>query len=195
MWWTTRQQNISNNFSPTRVQVATCGATQQKGEHGRTSDTNVQKCIHRVTSHNGHFPIQLWDKLTGQVQDTLNLMRASRVNPTILVYKTLNRPYDWNRYPLAPLGCKATVYEDGNTRGSWTSIGVDGWYLGPSKDHYRCALYLIPKTRAYRTSGSTEFFPQHCQLPCLTPKQNFRALAEEMTEAINMDDIPQQSGP
>jgi hypothetical protein len=136
-----------------------------------------------------NFPIQLWDKFTRQVQDTLNLMRTSRVNPNILAYSALKGSYDGNRYPLAPLGCKAAVYEDGNTHGFWASRGVNGWYLGPSKDHYRCNLYFIPKTRAYRTSGSTELFPQHCQLPCLTPKQRFCALAEKITEAINMDDM------
>jgi hypothetical protein len=51
------------------------------------------------------FPLQLWDRLTPQVRDTLNLMQASRINPEILAYKALNGPYDWNRYPLAPLSC------------------------------------------------------------------------------------------
>ncbi len=77
------------------------------------------------------FPLQLWDRLTPQVRDTLNLMRASRINPEILPYEALNGPYDWNRYPLAPLGCKAIVYEDGDTRGLWASRGIDEWYLGP----------------------------------------------------------------
>jgi hypothetical protein len=31
------------------------------------------------------FPLQLWDKLAPQVQDTLNLLRASRINPNISV--------------------------------------------------------------------------------------------------------------
>ena len=84
---------------------------------------------------------------------------------------------------MAPLGCKAVVYEDGNTRGRWASRGVDGWYLGPSMDHYRRDLYYIPETRAYRISGSTELFPQHCQLPNLTPHQHFCALTDELTDA------------
>ncbi len=126
------------------------------------------------------FPLQLWDRITPQVRDTLNLMRASPINPAILTYEALNGPYDWNRYPLALLGCKAIVYKDGDTRGSWVSRGIDGWYLGPSKDHYRCALYYIPKTRAYCISGSTELFPQHCQLPKLTADQHFRALTDEL---------------
>jgi hypothetical protein len=109
-------------------------------------------------------------------------MRASRINPNISAYEALNGLYDWNQYPLAPLGCKAIIYKDGDTRGSWASWGIDGWYLGPSKDHCRCTLYYIPETRAYHISGLTELFPQHCQLPNLTPNQHFCALTEELAE-------------
>ena len=116
-------------------------------------------------------------------------MRVSRIDPTLSAYEAVNIPNDLNQYPLAPLGYKSVVYKDGDTRGSWASRGVDNWYLGPLKDHYRCDLYFIPKTRAYQISGSTKLFPQHCQLLCLTPKQHFRALAEEMMEAKNMDDM------
>ena len=132
------------------------------------------------------FPIQLWDRLTPQVQTCLNLMRKSRLDPLKSAYETMYGPYDWNRYPLAPLGCKAVIYEDGDTRGSWASCGVDGWYLGPSIDHYRCDLYYIPETRAYRISGSSELFPQHCQLPNLSPTQHLRALTEELTDATTI---------
>jgi hypothetical protein len=112
------------------------------------------------------------------------MMRASRVDPTKLAYEVMNGPYDWNRYPLAPLGCKAVVYEDGDMGGLRASRGVDGWYLGPSKDHYICNLYFIPETRVYRISGSTELFPQHCQILCLAKQQQFWALMEELAKAV-----------
>jgi hypothetical protein len=50
-------------------------------------------------------------------------------------------------------------------------------------DHYRCDLYFIPKTRAYRISGSTELFPQHCQLPNLSPHQHLRALTDKLAKS------------
>jgi hypothetical protein len=56
------------------------------------------------------FPLQLWDKLSLQVQNTLNLAQASRINPNILAYEALNGPYNWDRYPLTPPGCKAIIY-------------------------------------------------------------------------------------
>jgi hypothetical protein len=135
-----------------------------------------------LATTDSNFPLQLWDKLTPQVQDTLNLLRALRVDPTKSAYEILNSPYDWNRYPLAPLGCKAVVYEDSDTRGLWASRGVDAFYLGPAMDHYRCDHYYIPDTQAYRISGSSKLFPQHCQLPPLTPHQHLRALTKELTD-------------
>jgi hypothetical protein len=132
------------------------------------------------------FPIQLWEKLAPQVQDTLTLLRASRINPAISAYKILNGPYDWNRYPLAPCGCKAVVYKDGDTRGSWASRGMGGWYLGPSQDHYKCDLYYIPEMRVYWIFGSTELFPQHCQVPNLTAHQHLWALTNKLAENTTM---------
>ncbi len=97
----------------------------------RAIQTFKDAFIAALATSDSNFPLQLWDKIIPQVQDMLNMMRASRVDPTRSAYEVLNGPYDWNWYPLAPLGCKAVVYEDGYTHGSWTSRGVDGWYLGP----------------------------------------------------------------
>jgi hypothetical protein len=70
-----------------------------------------------ATTNNG-FPLQLWDELAPQVQDTLNLLRRSRKNPEISAYEALNGPYDWNWYPLAPPGCKAIIYKVPTVQGS-----------------------------------------------------------------------------
>jgi hypothetical protein len=34
----------------------------------------------------GDFPLQLWDELTPQVINTLNMMHVSRIDPSKLVY-------------------------------------------------------------------------------------------------------------
>ncbi len=152
---------------------------------------NVAECVIQtfkaafiaaLATMDSNFSLQLWDRLNLQVQDTLNLLRASWIDPTKSAYEILNGQYDWNRYPLAPHGCKAVVYEDGDTRGLWESRSVDAFYLGPAIDHYQCDHYYIPKTWAYRISGSSELFPRHCQLPLLTPHQHLRALTDELTD-------------
>ncbi len=55
------------------------------------------------------------------------MLQALQIDPTVLAYKILNGPYDWNGYPLALLGCKAVVYKDGDTHSSWASQGVDAF--------------------------------------------------------------------
>jgi hypothetical protein len=71
------------------------------------------------------FLLQLWDKLAPQVQDTLNLLRASQINPNVLAYEALNGPYNQDCYPLAPPGCKAVIYKAPAVCGSWASRGTD----------------------------------------------------------------------
>jgi hypothetical protein len=48
--------------------------------------------IAALTTTDSEFPLQLWDRLTPQVRDTFNLMRASHINPSILAYEALNGP-------------------------------------------------------------------------------------------------------
>ncbi len=112
-----------------------------------------------------NFPIQLWDKLAPQMQDFINLLQQSRIHPNISTYKTLKGSYDWNRYPMAPPGTKASIYKDTETHTSWASHVLDAWLLGPSKNQYRCHLYFVPKTSGYRIFGSSSLFPQHCITP------------------------------
>jgi hypothetical protein len=48
-----------------------------------------------------NFPLQLWDQLAPQVQDTLKLLRPSRINSNISAYEALNGPY-LEPLPLSP---------------------------------------------------------------------------------------------
>ena len=40
------------------------------------------------------FPIQLWDTMVPQVQDAINLVHRSRINPKNSAYEALEGPYD-----------------------------------------------------------------------------------------------------
>jgi hypothetical protein len=130
------------------------------------------------------FPLQLWDHMAEQAQDTLNLLRTSRHDPTKSAYEQLNGPYDFNKWPMAPPGTKAVIWESPTTRQSWAPRGIDAWYLGPSKDHYRLYKFYYPETQAIRVNGSAQFFPQHCKLPTLNPTQHADAVADELFESL-----------
>ncbi len=46
--------------------------------------------IAALTTTDSDFPLQLRDRLTPQVKDTLNMLRAPRVDPTKPAYEILN---------------------------------------------------------------------------------------------------------
>jgi hypothetical protein len=52
--------------------------------------------IAALTTTDSDFPLQLWDHLTPQVKDTLNMLRALCEDPTKSAYEILNSVYDWN---------------------------------------------------------------------------------------------------
>jgi hypothetical protein len=130
------------------------------------------------------FPLQLWDHLTEQAQDTLNLLRTSRHDPTKSAYEQLHGEYDFNKWPMAPPGTKAVIWENPTSRQSWAPRGIDAWYIGPSKDHYRVYKFYCPETKAIRINGSAQFFPQHCKLPTLSPTQHAKFVADELFESL-----------
>ena len=57
------------------------------------------------------FPMQLWDRLLPQTEITLNLLRRSNATPKVSAYAHLSGPFNYNKMPLAPMGCGTQVHE------------------------------------------------------------------------------------
>jgi hypothetical protein len=62
----------------------------------RAIQTFKYQFIGAFGTNNVDFPIQLWDKLAPQVQDSINLLRGSQIDPTKLAYELLEGPCVWN---------------------------------------------------------------------------------------------------
>jgi hypothetical protein len=62
----------------------------------RAIQTFKDAFIAALATTNVNLPLKLWDKLTPQVQNCLNLMRCSRIDPSKSADKTMNGPYNWN---------------------------------------------------------------------------------------------------
>ena len=111
------------------------------------------------------FPLYLWDRLIPQAKITINLLRASRINPKLSGYSQLYGFFDFNRTPLAPPGTRIVVHEKPANRGTWAPHGVDAWYVGPALEHYRCYNTYIWSTKAERISDTVEWFPHQVKMP------------------------------
>ena len=52
------------------------------------------------------FPSVVWDKLIRQSQDSLNMLRTSRVHPQLSAFHVLEGQHDFNRVPFGPPGTR-----------------------------------------------------------------------------------------
>ena len=71
------------------------------------------------------FPPTLWERLLPQAEVKINLLRQSNATPNVSAYAHLSGPFDYNKMPLAPMGCEAQVHEKTDKYGTWAYDSVD----------------------------------------------------------------------
>ena len=96
------------------------------------------------------FPWSLWDRLLPQTETTLNLLRQSNATPNVSAYAHLYGNFDYNRMPLAPMGCPCQVHVKPDDRKTWDFHSQKGHYLFTSGDHYRTHNNFMRDTKAKR---------------------------------------------
>jgi hypothetical protein len=82
------------------------------------------------------FPMNLWDRILPQAVMTLNMLRASRINPKLSAATHIFGQHYFSRAPLAPPGTRIIARETPGKRKTWAPHGQDGWYIGPALEHY-----------------------------------------------------------
>ena len=132
------------------------------------------------------FPPSLWDKLLPQTEITLNLIRQSNAVPTVSAYAHLCGPFDYNKMPLAPMGCNAQIHEKKDKRGTWAYHSIDGWYLRTSPEHYRTHICATKATKSERLTDTIQFKHKHITNPKLTHGDKLvKALADSISTTKN----------
>ena len=92
----------------------------------RAIQTFKNHFISGLCTTDANFPFQLWNHLATQAEITCNILRRSRINPTVSAYEQFHgRKYDWNAHPLAPPGTRAVIHVSPAIRTSWGPRGVD----------------------------------------------------------------------
>lgn len=150
----------------------------------RAIRTAKNHLIAALCSTDPNFPLHLWCRLLPQANITLNLLRGSRVNPKLSAYAQVHGVFDFNRTPLAPPGTLVLGHEKPDKRGTWSPHAIEGWYVGPAMDSYRCYKVWCKQTRAVRTMDTVEWFPRHVPMP--TPSSTDRVIiaAQDLAKAL-----------
>jgi len=130
------------------------------------------------------FPNNLWDRLLPQTEITLNLLRQSNATPTVSAYAHMCGPFDYNKMPLAPMGCQVQVHEKTDKRGTWAYHSVDGWYLATSPEHYRTHRCHIKGTNRDRVSDTVQFQHKDITNPTITHHDKIMHALADCAKAI-----------
>ena len=131
------------------------------------------------------FPIHQWDELLPQTVLTLNLLRQSNVAPNISAYAYHHGSFDYNRMPLAPLGCAVQFHNKPNRRKTFGEHSSDGWYIKTSPEHYRAHVVFVKATRAKRITDTVFFKHKYITQPTVTKADAIVAAYRKLTDAIN----------
>jgi hypothetical protein len=115
------------------------------------------------------FPINQWDELLPQTVLTLNLLRQSNVVPNISAWAYHNGSFDYNRIPIAPMGCEVQFHIKPARRKSFGEHSEDGFYLRTSEEHYRTHVVFVKKTRSKRLADTVFFKHHYITQPTVTP--------------------------
>ena len=131
------------------------------------------------------FPMHLWDQLVPQAEITLNLLRGSRINPKVSAWAYLNGTFDFNRTPIAPPGIRVLIHEKSDKRTSWSPHALDGWYIGPALDSYRCYKVWVWETRATRICDTISWFPTKITMPLASANDLILAGVTDIVQALS----------
>jgi hypothetical protein len=138
------------------------------------------------------FPMHLWDRLLPHAVITLNMLRTSRINPKLSAATHIFGQFDFNRAPMAPPGTRIIAHETPSRRRTWAPHGQDGWYIGPTLEHYQCFTVYITKTRGDRVVESVKNLPDNFKLPFPSAQDLAIQAAADLTHALLH---PQPAGP
>ena len=136
-----------------------------------------------------NFPIREWDRLLPQADISLNLMRQSRRFPNLSAYASIWGNFDYNATPMAPPGTKVLVHETPAQRKTFGAHGVEGWYIGPALNHYRCFQCYIPSTASIRHALTVEWFPHKVPFPKTTTEEYLRQIASDLISILKTKNV------
>jgi hypothetical protein len=130
------------------------------------------------------FPINQWDELLPQTILTMNLLRQSNVASNISAWAYHHGSFDYNRMPLAPMGCAVQFHIKPSRRKTFGEHSEDGFYLKTSEEHYRTHVVFCKKTRAKRLADTVFFKHKYITQPMVMPADAIVNALTKLQDAI-----------
>jgi hypothetical protein len=147
---------------------------------------------HIISSWEGRdkrTPDSLWGEQLPQAEVTLNLLRPGPKGMGSAFQALWGHPYDWERYPMMPIGTWGEAHVPESKRSTWGARSEEVVYLGPAWDHYRCYRVYRPSTGKMVYIDSVSWHPR-TPMPDLTPHDAVRFAMNHLRNAV--EKLPDQ---
>ena len=131
------------------------------------------------------FPMCVWNELIPQAEITVNLLRPSPTHPRQSAWEGINGAYDFDAHPLAPPGTAVTIHEKPKQRTSWGKHGIQGFYVGPTLQHYRCYSVWVTHLGSTRITDTVAWHPKGYKWECYSPLEMVTATADALSSALH----------
>jgi hypothetical protein len=126
-------------------------------------------------------PSNIWSKFILQMEICLAQLRPFQDNKKISTYEGIFRKkYDFAAHPMSICGCPVLVFEPSNIRPTWSTHGVNGFYVGPDTTSYRSYKCWIDTTKSMRSSDTVQFFPAPFLLPGASNEEQMIGAIEKL---------------
>ena len=191
-----RQHVIDNESKQYLMKVITEHNAEPQLAPAYEHRTNkAEGAIKRVKNHivsmlataDDDFDLGLWDHCLSQAEITLNSIHPCATNNKISAYEGLfGHPYPFSRHPMHIFGTKHASYEAPSARAAWGPHAVQGFYLGPSLEHYRCFKMYIPATKGIRIPATVGWTPKAIWTPGSSREELLHAATTDLTAALNL---------
>jgi hypothetical protein len=130
------------------------------------------------------FPLKEWHRIIPQMELTLNMLGPSNVRHTVSAHTYVYGQHDYNRMPLAPLGCATQCFAANTQRLTFGAHSMDSWYIGTSNEHYRCQKVFLKETRAEQITDTIIFHHKRITCPTVSAADAIVAAANKLNQTI-----------
>jgi hypothetical protein len=133
----------------------------------------AERAIHTFKDHflailagvDSAFPPYLWDFLLPQAKFTLNLLQQATLNPQISAWDFFQGPFDFNKMPLAPVGCRVLIQAKPASCRFWDFRAKNCFYIGPALESCRCFKLVNADTKSQVISNMVQFCHSYLSVP------------------------------
>eukprot|EP00804_Cyclotella_cryptica_P003592 CCRYP_002190-RA/>CCRYP_002190-RA protein AED:0.27 eAED:0.27 QI:0/0/0/1/0/0.5/2/0/535 len=115
------------------------------------------------------FPADQWDLLIPHAELTLNLLRASRCNPTLSAWEDLFGPFNFDATLMGPAGCRVLIHSKATTHCPWDYRSHEGFYIVLNKE-----------SRAVAITDAIKFRHHYLPSPDLTAEDKIIAALQQL---------------